>query len=150
MLVRMVDHYDIYDNNYYIEDDINLCLICHDKDYPQALIKLNNNIYYLKNCNCGGYIHKNCLDMWFRINMSCPYCRTEVKPNISLFKKTTIILYKYLSNCFVFYMINIIKIQGYVFFLYWFYFIFKVNYEILTKKNYNYDNNLLNKTDFIN
>ena len=137
MLFRITEHYDISNEDYYIEDDTKICLICHDKDYYQKLIKLNSNIYYLKICKCDGYIHKNCLDIWFRINMSCPYCLIEIKENNSFFKKITIVVYKYIIKFFVYYMINSIKIQIYIFFLYCLYFIFKINYEVLTKQKYN-------------
>lgn len=145
MLFRVVEHYDIYNNDYYIESDDNYCLICHDKEYPQLTIKLNSNIYYLKKCNCDGYIHKNCLDIWINFNRSCPYCRKKMEIN-SFFKK---IIYKitntYFKNIFIYYAFFIIKIKGFVFFLCWLYFISKIYYNVLLHKKMIYDNPYENK-----
>jgi len=96
MLFRITEHYDIYNNDYSILDDEIYCLICHDKAYLQKHIKLNSNKYYFKKCKCDGYIHKNCLDKWLNLNMSCPYCRKEIELNNSLFKKIII----FSKSCF--------------------------------------------------
>ena len=135
MLFRMIDHYDIYNNDYRSLEDEIYCLICHDKDYQQKPIKLNNNVYYLKKCKCDGYIHKKCLDKWFDINMSCPYCRKEITKMNSLLKKTYIIAHNHLVSFFIYYSINIIRIQGYIFFIFWVYFISEFYYNVLINKN---------------
>jgi hypothetical protein len=138
----LTDHYDIYNKDYSTLDDEIFCLICHDKDCLQKHIKLNSNIYYFKQCACDGYIHKNCLDIWLNLNMSCPYCRKEIKVKSSLLKKTIIVSYNYVYKIYIYYLINIIKIQGFVFVLFWFYFIFNVYFTFFYNNTYKniYDN----------
>lgn len=131
MLFRITEHYDIYNNDYSILDDEIYCLICHDKAYLQKHIKLNSNKYYFKKCKCDGYIHKNCLDKWLTLNMSCPYCRKEIELNNSLFKKIIILYYNCAYKIYVYYLINIIKIQGFAFFIFWVYFIYNFYYMFI-------------------
>lgn len=75
-----IDHY--YNDNY-VENNTNNseeCLICLESIYEGGIfpIKLNSNIYYTKKCLCNGYIHKNCLDLWYSNNQQCPICRNTL------------------------------------------------------------------------
>ncbi len=140
MLFRMTDHYNIYNNDYFVLEDEIYCLICHDKDYQQKPIKLNDNIYYLKKCKCDGYIHKKCLDKWFDIDMSCPYCRKEIQKNNSLLKKIYIIANNHVVSFFIYYAVNIVRIQGCIFFIFWVYFISDFYFNHLINKNSLFDN----------
>jgi hypothetical protein len=138
----LTEHYDIYNNNYSTLDDEIFCLICHDKDSLQKHIKLNSNKYYLKKCKCDGYIHKKCLDIWYNLNMSCPYCLMKIEVKKSLLKEIINISFIFVYKVYVYYLINIIKIQGFVFVLFWFCFIYNVHLTFLNDNTFNniYDN----------
>jgi len=98
MLFRTVDHYftqdDIlllYDKEKEEEDKEEEpdCFICYELlNENEQLIKLNNNAYYLKKCNCEGFIHKKCLDKWFNSKNSCPVCRFLIDKKIVLTNAT--------------------------------------------------------------
>lgn len=112
------------------------CLICLERTCEEDIFpsKLNSNAYYIKNCECDGYIHKSCLDLWYNNNQECPICRNTIKKrsqlSILLFRNNRYILFLYLTiqnNT-----TKIIKIlHFFMFFHYYFfllYFIFKTIY----------------------
>ena len=43
------------------------------------IISLNNQTNYFKFCQCNGYIHVNCLNLWYEKNETCPICRNSIK-----------------------------------------------------------------------
>jgi len=116
MLYRLVEHYDI--NNDYIYDssssdkniiDITLpkeCFICLDSNITdETLIKLKNQIIYIKRCMCDGIIHISCLDKWCKIRSTCPICRIDIIkiPDfktriIRYFMKNKIVAYIYIKT----------------------------------------------------
>ena len=83
MLFRLIDHYndEIKEVN---KEEINDCFICYENEITP--IKLNSETYYLKNCKCDGYVHENCLTIWYEKNNKCPICRVPIigKANISI------------------------------------------------------------------
>lgn len=86
MLFRICDYYDYcdYNHNTFTDEDIKKeCFICYEvnSDYP---FQLNTQTLYNKRCNCQGYIHKKCLDMWYESKHSCPICRNNISKNISI------------------------------------------------------------------
>ena len=101
-------------NNEIIKNNIikeqNECFICFEIKYENELepIQLKTQEYYIKKCNCNGYIHKKCLDKWCNTNNKCPICRKIIykTPQIILtntnqsgylyFKKTIFILSKHI------------------------------------------------------
>ena len=96
--------YDPYYNDVIIYSDIikqtEECFICYQYFIDDTIrpIKLNENFYYSKKCNCQGSIHKKCLDTWLGFNNTCPICRntiTDVSNEIN--KLNEIVTYKYLS-----------------------------------------------------
>ena len=64
MLFRICEHYD--DNQLIYEEwlvDEKDCFICFEKiNMNESKIhKLNNQLLFIKNCRCDGYVHKKCL-----------------------------------------------------------------------------------------
>ena len=37
-----------------------------------------NDLACEKYCECDGWIHKTCLDSWFKIKFTCPICRNSI------------------------------------------------------------------------
>jgi len=72
--------FEPYDNENNIE--VVECFICYENKLNEELFNLNTQIYYLKQCNCVGYLHKNCLDIWYNMNRKCPVCRKKIIKNI--------------------------------------------------------------------
>jgi hypothetical protein len=87
MIYRVCEHYDdnqINSNSLVIPDE---CFICYEirtnkENYP---ISLKSQINYEKSCGCDGWIHKQCFDIWYKKQKTCPVCRLEIheKKNIA-------------------------------------------------------------------
>jgi hypothetical protein len=79
MIFRVCEHYDdeqpIYDGYYDKE-----CFICFELKSSQGFktINLMEQNLYIHNCICNGPIHKECLQLWFSMNSSCPICRNKM------------------------------------------------------------------------
>ena len=81
MIFRVYEHYDdnqpIYSrcNN---QDD---CFICYElsTDVESYPISLKYQLNYNKQCKCDGWIHKSCLDTWYKKQKKCPICRLEIQ-----------------------------------------------------------------------
>jgi hypothetical protein len=61
-------------------ETIDECFIClenyHNNDFS---IKLNENPYYSKNCDCNGWVHTYCLNKWYATSSYiCPICRKYI------------------------------------------------------------------------
>ncbi|XP_026440563.1 putative RING-H2 finger protein ATL21A [Papaver somniferum] len=52
--------------------DINLCSICLSEYQPKEVVKIMPI--------CNHYFHADCIDSWFRLNLTCPVCRTSPFP----------------------------------------------------------------------
>lgn len=75
MLFRVIDHYE--DLSEYEPPEPNECLICLEINTYDNLIPINlkTQQLYLKQCDCGGWVHLHCLYEWHTISNSCPICR---------------------------------------------------------------------------
>jgi len=82
MLFRTVNYYDS-ENDEKIEEtdkEERECFICFDFQLDNNnIIKLKNNTDFYKFCDCDGYIHVNCLNLWYEKNEECPICRNKIK-----------------------------------------------------------------------
>ena len=80
MIFRVYEHYD--DDPYmYISCDVSdICFICYDfrTEYECSPISLKSQLIYDKSCNCDGWIHKQCIEMWYKKQKKCPICRIEI------------------------------------------------------------------------
>ena len=87
------------------------CFICYENINNITPIRIRNNCYYQKNCNCDVWIHKKCLDCWYNIKKSCPICRISINKNSNMLVK----IYKTNYNLFlliIFIKTNVIKINN--------------------------------------
>jgi len=58
----------------------NECFICFEvsNQYEKFPLRLNSDKDYIKNCSCDGWIHDNCLEIWYNTNKTCPICRNKM------------------------------------------------------------------------
>jgi hypothetical protein len=113
--------FDPYNDDLVINYETCVCFICYELLCENMKpIKLNSKIYYLKNCNCEGFIHKECFDKWYNINNSCPICRTAVVKNSNIISKI-LATNSYFVIFYFFYLKNLIKIKRYFFILFFIY-----------------------------
>lgn len=77
MIFRVYEHYDDNQTNYLNYD---VCFICYDlrSDTENCPTSLKNQVVYYKSCNCDGWIHKQCLEMWYKKQKKCPICRIQI------------------------------------------------------------------------
>lgn len=138
-----------------VENDENECFICYENNFDK-IIKLNNQCFYFKTCKCDGYIHKQCLDIWFDTTNKCPICRIIINKNTIIESK--IIHPNY--SIFIVYILckkNFFKIVRFLFVIIFFYYtseyyINTLKYNIVYKNEYqltNY-NCLINSSNNIN
>ena len=81
--------FDPYNDNTYNDKSIyntqpqyDDCFVCMETIVNnQKTIKLKNQIFYLKQCQCDGNIHQECLDKWLQTNSVCPICRSNMIKN---------------------------------------------------------------------
>jgi ABC-type antimicrobial peptide transport system permease subunit len=136
MLFRIVNHYDseYYESEYdkIIEENNNEmivknyktieendeiieennkeqreCFVCFEISLDKNdIISLKTHTDYFKFCECDGYIHINCLNLWYEKNEKCPICRNTVKKadNIELYN-----LYQYEYFLYVIYSYLVVK-----------------------------------------
>jgi hypothetical protein len=90
MLFRVIEHYadDLFENIVANKRDLHNeeCFVCLSVDFDEELFPMSlesNNVYFTRECNCIGFIHKKCLDEWYEFNQKCPICRLYME------KKTT-------------------------------------------------------------
>jgi hypothetical protein len=150
MLFRTYEVYrDKDDIKTYTEKlELEECFICYEiiTENNMKTIKLRDQNYYIKKCYCSGFIHKNCLDKWYELNLKCPICRQQIIKNESIMIKIL-----YLNNNFVFIYLfiknNIYYIKKLVFSLVFFYIIVNFYFNILNninRKNYYYNDDFDN------
>ena len=94
MLFRIVDHYEELNGeidkelngeidkelNGEIDKETRECFVCFEIQFDNNdIISLKNQTDYYKFCKCDGYIHVNCLNLWYEKNPECPICRNSMK-----------------------------------------------------------------------
>jgi hypothetical protein len=77
MIFRVYEHYN--EEEYNVQE----CFICYDinDDFKLNPISLKTQGYYNKQCKCDGWIHKDCLDLWYIKQHKCPICRQQISKN---------------------------------------------------------------------
>jgi len=138
-------HYDYEEPHDYLNQiDIIECFICFeikiiDEDNP---IRLQEQPFYLRECECDSYVHRKCLKMWIDTNKNCPICRKMVREK----SYTLRIIEKYVPYGTYIYLfiisidINIFKILFVYLFLYIIIGIF-LTQEIYINLQYKINNN---------
>ena len=61
-------------------ETINECFICLENYHNNEItIKLDENPYYSKNCDCNSWVHNYCLNKWYATSSYiCPICRKYI------------------------------------------------------------------------
>jgi len=75
-LIETIKTDNIINANDYIkeEDDMKECIICLQNN--------NQTIKYSGLCQCNPFVHKECLDEWYKVYPNlCPICRNQNNPN---------------------------------------------------------------------
>jgi hypothetical protein len=80
MIFRVYEHYDDNEpitNGYNKPEE---CFICYElrSDLDSCTISLKTQVDYDKLCGCDGWIHKQCLDIWYKKQKKCPICRVVI------------------------------------------------------------------------
>jgi hypothetical protein len=91
MIFRVYDHYDDAQHENDMYNTSHECFICYDEITLQP-ISLKTQSFYTKLCRCDGWIHKTCLDTWYKRQNKCPVCRTTLSKNDSKTNILTIII----------------------------------------------------------
>lgn len=89
MFFKTCEHYSNNElTSYKINNDKDNkeCFICLDtQTRSQEIIQLRQIyiIEFVKNCNCDGYIHIDCLQKWCELHNKCPICRKNIEKRIA-------------------------------------------------------------------
>jgi hypothetical protein len=138
MIFRIIEHYDDYEENNVNNNfgDPVECFICYEikNENEYNPLKLNKQNYYSKHCECDGFIHKKCLDKWYKQKKTCPICRNYIYENITL---DVSIIKNHQFGYLVFYFILLKKITkslfSYFSYLFFFVFLFKMYISVINK-----------------
>jgi hypothetical protein len=90
MIFQTCQHYFLDDNNDLIDNTTKIyeCFICLENDDTsnQTILRLQTvgMVQYYKTCNCDGWIHPNCLIIWYNLQKTCPICRKLMDKNIMI------------------------------------------------------------------
>ena len=133
MLFRLCEHYSFNDGTKIsfsnsckssTNENIIICFICfEERIHNQKTTKLNNQLYFIKTCQCDGNIHQLCLERWFSVKEVCPICRNAmIEKPVILFG---IFNNKYMRRFYLFCARNYLLIIRYLFMITIFYFIFE-------------------------
>jgi hypothetical protein len=81
MIFRVYEHYDDNQPIYTSYDKPDECFICYElsTEIEPSPISLKYQDSYNKKCKCDGWIHKRCLDTWYKKQKKCPVCRLEIQ-----------------------------------------------------------------------
>lgn len=145
MYFHVCEHYD---DNYPVYDNINKpdeCFICYElrTDLEICPIRLKTQIIYNKSCGCDGWIHKQCLDTWYKKQKKCPICRLEIweRPDIAC---AVVNVVPYSNRIYIFLHKSIYKMATIFVYCFFVYSIIEFYLSILTTKHLgrdNYENN---------
>ena len=111
MSFRSINYYESKNDKKIEEKDTEQreCFICFDFQLDNNnIIKLKNSTDFYKFCDCDGYIHVNCLNLWYEKNEECPICRNSIKraDNLELYN-----LYQYQYGVYMIYSFLVMKIR---------------------------------------
>jgi hypothetical protein len=75
MLYRVIEHYEDLPKEKPMP--MHDCLICLEYTTRNKLTPIDwkNQNVYLKTCDCGGWMHADCLTQWYDVSGRCPICR---------------------------------------------------------------------------
>jgi hypothetical protein len=105
LLIKKTD--DSIESSKFIENE---CFICMEDTKNIKLIKLNKQLFYWKNCQCDGDLHKECLEKWATLYNNCPICRINMIKNNNLIIKY-INSNGYFTAIYFFYKKNLLNIK---------------------------------------
>lgn len=143
MIFRVYEHYDdnqSNDSNIVKPDE---CFICYElaidlESYP---ISLNSQINYNKLCGCDGWIHKQCLDIWYKKQQKCPICRLEIQERTNSFC-TVVSLVPYINRVYIFVCKSLSKVATIAIYCFFIYAAIEFYSDVIILKNikrYKYD-----------
>jgi hypothetical protein len=148
MIFRVYEHYDDNQTIYSSYDKPSECFICYElsTELEPCPISLKYQLNYNKKCKCDGWIHKRCLDIWYKKQKKCPVCRLEIQERTnSVYAVVSVIPYSnriYLFVCKS--MWKVATILAYTILIYAaieFYLSITLNKYIDRQKQYNYNRN---------
>ena len=121
MIFRVYEPYDDIDtitNSYNKPEE---CFICYElkSDLDSCTISLKSQINYDKSCECDGWIHKQCLDIWYNKQKKCPICRVIIYERKNVID-TVVNAVPYSNQIYLFVCKSINKVARII--LYWFLF----------------------------
>jgi hypothetical protein len=75
MQYRVIEHYEDLPKE--IPMPMHDCLICLEYTTRNKLTPIDwkHQNVYLKTCDCGGWMHADCLTQWYDVSGRCPICR---------------------------------------------------------------------------
>lgn len=122
MLFRVCEHYndDEVLCNKYIE--IDECFVCYEitTNLESQPTSLRLQTKYYKKCNCNGWIHKNCLDIWYNKEKKCPICR-NIMTEKNIIGYTYLNITPYTTRIYIFisrFLYNTARVMVYFFVFY--------------------------------
>ena len=115
MIFRTYEHYppnEVYYNIIFenVENNYdNICIICFEHNsLLNALITLNAQTLYIKQCKCNAIIHNHCLSIWHAHTHKCPICRSEMIAKAGTINKMTLFTIKCVKTLLiVFYALSV-------------------------------------------
>ena len=115
MYFSTFNHYDDDDNDYHIQSNNEVCLICwdastHDNNSVYKMQSLLETSLYFTTCSCNGSFHQNCLLKWIYKTYSCPICRTKFEIDVDKKLPLTFNIFKILKLFKLLFMRVLIKI----------------------------------------
>ena len=135
MIYTVTEHYDdnypMYDNNLNFD-----CFICFENHTINGLkpIYLQQQSLYMKNCECNGTVHVDCLTMWFDKNKKCPICRKNMIKNT---EKVYVIVHVIKYGTYIYYQIQYICTKFLKFLMYFTLLYTLIDFYLMIKYNKN-------------
>jgi hypothetical protein len=108
MLYRVIEHYEDLPEE--IPIPLHECLICLEYKTLDNVTPIDwkDQAVYLKTCDCGGWMHDECLTQWCDASGRCPICRYFIMKKETMtsnavfyantYGKTGAIYFMYLCN----------------------------------------------------
>lgn len=113
MLFRVVEHYNLHEDEIISIQSKNECLLCLEINTDDKLtpVDLKTQQVYLKMCDCGGWFHITCLREWYEVSNSCPICRVYMKKrydydyDVKHFVWALVVFFVHFCNMFWFFFV---------------------------------------------